>query len=224
MTQRPDDREAEIRRLFPLVRVIAKRLARTISGAELGDLIGDGSVGLIRAVDAFDPARGVPLESYARKVVLGAMLNGLRRRDPLSERARRTIRRATEEQHELAQVRGELPTMVEMEQRRKGLRRARVAAQAAAALSLDAPIPIDQAALVDEGSDPAELVLLRSVEREVREAIELLPPRQRRIVMLYYYNQLSLHAIGGRLNVSPQRASQLHLAALKRLRAQIRVR
>ncbi len=87
-----DERERRIRALLPLVRSIARRVHRMVPMTDVDDLIGDGCVGLIRAVDAFDPARGVPLEHYARRVVLGAVLNGIRRMDPVSERMRRTMR------------------------------------------------------------------------------------------------------------------------------------
>src|SRR5665213_3619587 len=110
-----DEREATIRSLLPLVRTMARRVARVVRAADLDDLIGDGSVGLIRAVDAFDPARGASLETYVRRVVLGAMLNGLRRLDPVSERARRALREAERLRLALAQDRGSLPTLGEME-------------------------------------------------------------------------------------------------------------
>ena len=58
-------------------------------GADRDDLLGDGALGLIRAVDTYDPLRGATLEAYARKLIAGAMLNGLRKLDPVSERVRR---------------------------------------------------------------------------------------------------------------------------------------
>src|SRR5580693_4284505 len=86
------DRESRIRALFPVVKKIARRLRTLVPGSELDDLVGDGSIGLIRAVDNFDPNRGPSLEHYARRLILGAMLNGVRRMDPVSERARRATR------------------------------------------------------------------------------------------------------------------------------------
>ena len=92
-----EDREDAIARLLPLVRRIARRIARLVPGTDLDDLIGDGCVGVIRAVDAFDPALGPSLEQYTRRVAVGAMLNGVRRLDPVSERVRRVIRIAERE-------------------------------------------------------------------------------------------------------------------------------
>jgi RNA polymerase sigma factor for flagellar operon FliA len=213
-----DDREATIRALFPLVRKVAHRIARVVPSAEIDDLVGDGAVGLIRAVDTYDPTRGTSLDTYVRRLVLGSMLNGLRRLDPVSERARRAVREAERERHALAQLRGSMPTMREMEDRRAGLRNARIAAYRHAPVSLDASFTDDGAALADRRNDPARLAVDAGERREIAEAIALLPERQRRVVALHYYNRLSLHAIGAQMNVSAQRVSQLHLRALARLR------
>ncbi len=212
------ERDARIRALFPLVRHIARRVHRVVGAAELDDLIGDGSVGLIRAVDGFDATRGSPLETYARRLILGAMLNGLRRRDPVSERSRRIVRRAEARRFALAQERGSLPPFGELERDDPALRRARIAAYRQAALSLDAPLPPGEPRPAAAGAEPAQEAVARAETRELHAAIALLPERQRRILTLHYGRDLSLHAIGERLRVSPQRVSQLHLAALAELR------
>jgi len=119
------DREALIRELFPMVKKIARRISRMVPGSDLDDLVGEGCVGLIRAVDSFDPQRGPTLEHYARRICAGAMLNGIRRLDPVSERVRREIREAERERFALATQTGVMPSQREMEQRRPALRRAR---------------------------------------------------------------------------------------------------
>ena len=212
------ERERMIRTLLPLVRPIARRLQRFVRAADLDDLVGDGSIGLIRAVDGFDPERGTTLETYARKLIVGAMLNGLRRLDPVSERARRKVRRAEERRFALAQQRGTLPSLVELERDDPGLARARASAHLHALLSLDAPLPPEVRPPADWTAEPAQRALERARRRELYEAMALLPERQRRILALHYSGEVSLRAIGARLRVSPQRISQLHLDALARLR------
>ncbi len=86
------------------------------------------------------------------------------------------------------------------------------------ALSLDAPLPGEPNVLADFGADPQAELELHAGAAELRAALARLPPRQRRILELHYYGELSLHAIGKRMSVSPQRVSQLHLEALARLR------
>jgi RNA polymerase sigma factor for flagellar operon FliA len=213
------EREQRIRELLPLVRRIARRVHRLVAGAELDDLIGDGCVGLVRAVDAFDPERGVPLEHYARRLILGTMLNGVRRMDPVPERIRRTLRLAEHARYALAQQLGTLPSLQEMEQRRPALARARAHARRAVPLSLDAPFPFGEKLEPDFGRDPQVLYSGRSERARVRAAVAALPPRHRRVVIAHYYAERPLRTLVEPLRVSPQRVSQLHLNAMKRLRA-----
>jgi len=212
------DREAEIRELFPMLRVIARRIARLVPGADVGDLVGDGSVGLIRAVDSFDPERGVPLRSYARHIVIGAMLNGVRRMDPVSERVRRTLRRAEAARLERAHETGLLPSLREMEDEIPGLARARREAHRHAPLSLDGPLAIGEAYEALHSSDPADAVIERDKRAAIARMLATLPKRQRRLLYLHYWNGVSLRSVSRQMMVSPQRASQLHLIALARLR------
>jgi RNA polymerase sigma factor (sigma-70 family) len=214
------EREATIRGLLPLVRTIARRIARLVPGSELDDLIGDGCVGLIRAVDAYDPARGTKLEHYVRHVVAGAMLNGVRRLDPVSERVRRTVRLAERERYAAAVQRGAFPAEAELERRHPGLAKARLEAHRGTPLSLDAAMPPGERP-GRTGDDPADAATAAVDAARVRAALRALPPRQRAIVEAYYFGARSLGALSAELRVTPQRVSQLHLAALARMRAEL---
>ena len=214
-------REATIRGLLPLVRTIARRIARLVPGSELDDLVGDGCIGLIRAVDAFDPGRGIGLEHYARRVVAGAMLNGIRRLDPVSERVRRTVRFAERERYALAVQRGTMPNDGELAQRHPGLAKARAEAHRGTPLSLDAPMPPGERVGFASGDDPAQIVVRAAEQRRLAAAIRALPSRQRSIVVAHYFADRSLRALSDELRVSPQRVSQLHLTAIERIRALI---
>jgi RNA polymerase sigma factor for flagellar operon FliA len=213
-----DEREATIRRLFPHVRQIARRVARLARISDLDDLIGDGCVGLMRAFDTFDDRRGTSFDVYARRLIVGGMLNGIRRRDPVSERVRRTMRHADERRFALAQERGSLPAFAELERGDPRLRRARAAVFVQSTLSLDATLTYGRDPLVDWSHEPATRALANERDRSLRQAIALLPERERRILALHYGSEQSLHAIGRTLRLSPQRVSQLHLHALARLR------
>jgi RNA polymerase sigma factor for flagellar operon FliA len=213
-----DDREARIRELLPLVKRIARRLKRLAPGFDLDDLIGDGSLGLIRAVDAYDPSRGSTLAHFARHSIAGAMLNGIRRMDPVSERARRAVRDCEADRYAIAAERGELPTLAEMDRLHPRYARAQAAAHRGSPLSLDVPLPEGEAFEVDWGTDPACTVIANRERAALHAAVMGLPPRQRRIVVLHYFGEHSLRSIGRRLAISAQRASQLHVAAIARLR------
>ena len=212
------EREARIRALFPLVRKIARRVQRLVPGSDIDDLAGEGALGLIRAVDTFDPGRGPTLEQYASRVVAGAMLNGIRRLDPVSERVRRELREADRERFALANERGSLPTQREMEERRPALARAMLHSHRYAPLSLDGPLPANERVAIDATGDPAIIATRRSEMQSIREAVARLSVRHQRLVEMHYFGERSLHQIGKAFEISPQRASQLHLAALKALR------
>jgi len=213
------EREEAIRALFPLVRRIAHRVGRVVSAVDVDDLVGDGCLGAVRAVDSFDPARGTRLDTYARRLILGSMLNGLRRTDPVSERVRRRLRQAERKRYQLAQDLGRLPSRQEMERDDPRLREARVTTYRLTPLSTDVPpTERDGVALLDWSGEPGQLAA-ESIDRAALiAAVRRLPPRQRQVVGLHYYAELSLHAIGKRLRISPQRACQLHASALARLR------
>jgi RNA polymerase sigma factor FliA len=217
----PEPRELQVQALLPLVRRLARRLKRLVPNLDLDDLVGDGCIGLIRAIDSFDPTRGPQLAEYARRLVVGSMLNGIRRMDPVSERARRIVRDGENERYALAAARGEVPSAAEMEVRRPGYSRALAATYRGQPLSLDAPLPKGEALAYDWSDDPAHIFERRAQRTELAALIEGLPPRQRDVVLLHYYNETSLRSVGRRLAISPQRASQLHLSAIARLRRDV---
>lgn len=211
-------REERVRELLPLVKRAARRLKRLVRNLDADDLVGDGCVGLIRAVDSYDPLRGTRLEEYARRLIVGAMLNGVRRMDPVSERARRTVREGETQRYDLAVARGDVPGAQEMERLHPGYGRAMAAAYRGQPLSLDAPLPRGEALSGDWSGDPAQIVERRSESARLARVLAALPQRQRDVVLLHYFGGSSLRAIGKRLAISPQRASQLHLSALAKLR------
>jgi len=218
MSDLQDDREARIRELLPLVKRIARRLKRLAPGFDLDDLIGDGSLGLIRAVDSYDPSRGTTLKHFARHSIAGAMLNGIRRMDPVSERARRAVRDCDNERYAIAAERGDVPTLAEMDRLHPRYARASAAAHRGTPLSLDAPLPAGESFEIDWHADPARAVAFHGERDALRAAVARLPLRQRQVVVLHYFGDHSLRAIGRRLCISAQRASQLHVAAIARLR------
>jgi len=216
-----ETREALIRELLPLVKRIARRISRLVP-CDYDDLVGDGSIGLIRAVDNYDPSRGTSLEHYARHLISGAMLNGIRRMDPVSERTRRAMRDGEIERYQIAGERGAVPSMEEMERRRPGFLRATAAVTLGVPLSLDRPLPEGERLARDWSGDPAQILAARGEREAIGELVDALPLRQRQVIRGHYYGECSLREVGRRMQISPQRASQLHIAAMKKLRRSIR--
>lgn len=211
-------REQAVQSLLPLVRKAARRLKRLVPALDVDDLVGDGCVGLIRAVDSFDPYRGPQLADYARRLVVGAMLNGIRRMDPVSERSRRIVREGENQRYALAAERGSVPTAAEMEWRCPGYRRAVAAVHQGQPLSLDAPLPRGESLAYDWCDDPARVVEHRLESARLAELVADLPKRLRDVVLMHYFHETSLRTVGRRLAISPQRASQLHTSAIARLK------
>jgi RNA polymerase sigma factor FliA len=216
-----NEREASIRCFVPLVRKIARRIKRIVPVLDLDDLIGDGSIGLIRAVDSYDPSRGPTLRHYAKRLIVGAMLNGIRRMDPVSERSRRIVRDGENQRYSLAAARGEVPSAAEMERRCPGFARALGAAHWGQPLSLDAPLPDGESVTQDWNGDPARIVERRHHRDDFAALIARLPVRQRHVVYEHYFSGRSLRAIGATMRISPQRASQLHRNAIADLRTRM---
>jgi RNA polymerase sigma factor FliA len=216
-----NDREAAIRCFLPLVKKIARRVKRLVPLLDVDDLIGDGSVGLIRAIDSYDPMRGPTLRHYARRLIIGAMLNGIRRMDPVSERSRRIVRDGENQRYAVAVSRGDVPSAAEMEHRCPGFTRAMAATHRGQPLSLDAPLPEGESVVLDWSGDPARIVEHRYHCEAFASLIERLPARQRHVIFEHYFCGRSLRSIGATMRISPQRASQLHRDAIAGLRSRM---
>lgn len=224
------DRAALCEAALPLVRRIAGCVLRRLPAYfTIDDLVGDGSVGLLRAVDRFDPSIGSAFEHWAGRIVRGAIFNGLRRMDFVPERVRRDARTLEASRWYLAQRRGAAPTDGEAATSagldQKKLDAVRLALRRSAPHSIDIPTPntSDTQLLRDKlkaaDIDPAVWVERLAVSQAVGRAVSALPARERLIVASFYAGDVSLRQIGDRLGISKQRVSQLHGRALNGLRA-----
>jgi RNA polymerase sigma factor (sigma-70 family) len=131
---------------------------------------------------------------------------------------RRVVRLAERERYALAAEHGALPTYGELESRFPTLERARAAAHRGSPLSLDAPLPPDAGCAPNGGEDPADAVIASAERRRLRAAVDALPSRQRDIVVAHYFGEQPLRTLSDEMRVSPQRVSQLHVAAIERMR------
>src|SRR6185437_654371 len=112
-----------------------------------------------------------------------------------------------------------MPTQMQMEGRRPALRRAATHAHRYTPLSLDEKLPMGERVTADWDADPAAIAAEVNEREHVRAALHHLTPRQRHVVALHYFRGKSLHQIGQALEISPQRASQLHSAAIRNLKS-----
>lgn len=212
-----------------LVRYLALRIiSRVPSSVEIDDLVNEGIVGLLDAIDKFDPARKVRFRTYAEARVRGAMLDSLRQKDwrPRSVRVMqrdmdRTVgklnsvhgRPATEE--EIADAMG-LP----MEAFRQLLQNL----QYGPMFSLeDLPANV-RPTLASTDQQPDEPLARKELIDALAEEIRRLPERERRVVELYYHEGLNMKEVGAVLGVTESRVCQLNSQAAARLRAALESR
>ena len=220
----------------PLVKYVAGRLGSGLPAhVDEGDLVSYGLLGLIGAIERYDPERDMKFETYAISRIKGAIIDELRSLDwvPRSVRARaREIERAIAElerrlhraptDEEIAAKLG--ITTDELENSLTDISRSSMAA-------LDELWSVhtgggDSVALIDTIEDPTPTDPEGSLEQtEMREAlgeaIARLPEREKLVVTLYYYEELTLREIGEVLGVTESRVSQLHTKAILRLKARL---
>ena len=225
-----DERERQLLEHLPMVRYIARRIhERLPQHVEMDDLVSAGVFGLIDAFNKFDHGKQVQFKSYAQFRVRGAILDSLRELDWSPRELRRKGRAVEEAIRALTQRLGRAPQEVEI------------------AREMKLPLHEFQLLLGDlkgleigslhaersEDSGEEELAFLPTAEKEdplfqclqgemrqrLMDAIDGLPEKERLVLTLYYYEELTMKEIGLTLGVVESRVSQIHSAAVLRLRS-----
>ena len=219
--------------MLPLVKRMAYKMREHLPAhVDVEDLVGNGVLGLVDAVSKFDRTKQVKLESYARHRIRGSILDGLRSLDPVSRDLRKKNKKVERIYRELEGHLGRPASDEEvaaalgmsLQQWHRNLRdmqgvgienwsRAGSAAPTLKHVTTEETIPADP----EEG--PFEQCY-RAEQREIlRQALFHLRERDRVIINLYYRDELTMKQIAARLHVDESRVSQLHAAALLRLKS-----
>ena len=219
----------------PLVKFVAGRVGASLpSHVDEQDLVSYGLLGLIGAIERFDPDREIKFETFAMARIRGAIIDELRSLDwvPRSVRTRaRQIERAiTALEKELMRAPTDVEiakklgvTSDELEDSLHEISRSSIAALD----ELWSPSGGgDQIALIDTiedefGPDPEISLEQTEIKEALAESISSLPEREKLVVTLYYYEELTLREIGDVLGVTESRVSQLHTKAILRLKAHL---
>jgi len=231
-TRDPALRDELITTYAPLVRFVVGRLGIPPSCMlDADDLLSCGTIGLINAIDRFDPARGSRFESFATTRIRGSVIDHLRSLNWLPRTAMARIRQMEYAIANLEQRLGRPPREDEIaEEAHISTSRYRQMLQEAGTivLSLDAPLgPLAQEGgltsladlLEDEHSpEPDEQVEAQELMAMLRVALNELPERERMLLALYYREELTMREISKIMNVSESRVCQLHIQAILRLR------
>jgi len=227
------ERERLLAEQLPQVKYIAKRIHdRLPPHILLEDLIHAGILGLIEAIQRFDPARHVELKSYAKHRIHGAILDSLRDLDWSPRPLRRKARRIEAAQQKLRARLGYSPSESQLaEELGIGLDKFQHLLGELRGLDLRSL----QSETGEEGSerelraanqnvsseDPFSLCLRSEMTGLLAKAVEELPERERQLLALYYYEELTMKEAGAVLGIGEARVSQLHSAAIIRLRARM---
>jgi RNA polymerase sigma factor for flagellar operon FliA len=235
------DGEREVRdRLIlqyaPLVKYVAGRVAVGLpQSVDQADLVSYGIFGLIDAIEKFDLDRGYKFETYAISRIKGAILDELRSLDwvPRSVRARaRDIERAHSKlEGRLQRVPTDEEMADELNLTLDEFRDSLLAIANSSVTALDELWTVsdasgDSVSLLDTlqdrtAPDPERLVDVNELKDRIADAISRLPEREKLVIALYYYENLTLREIGEVLGVTESRVSQLHTKAVLRLRARL---
>ena len=218
----------------PMVKFVAGRLGAGLpSHVEDADLISYGLVGLIGAIERFEPERGIKFETFAMTRIRGAIIDELRSLDwvPRSVRSRaREIEAAQSKlEHELQRAPSDAELAAKVGISEDELESSLLDIASSSVYALDELWSIsdasgDQVSLLDtisdpRAADPQEYLASSEVKDALTEAVAGLPEREQLGVALYYYENLTLREIGEVLGVTESRVSQLHTKAVMRLRS-----
>lgn len=213
---------------LPFVEALARRMAATMPHSiDLSDLVQDGVIGLIDAAHRFDDSRGIKFETFAERRIRGAMIDALRK-DAWPRGVRRVRRELEAAREKLRLSLGHEPSLADLaneigsDEKRLGKTIVRIN-------TIESTSPFSSAENVDEAQLPAVMVPAEperpdmqyeraEVKNRVRNAIATLPPREQRVIALYYYREVTMKDIGAELGVNESRVSQLHARAIRRLK------
>jgi len=214
---------------LPFVEALARRMAASMPNSiDIGDLVQDGVLGLIDAAHRFDAERGIKFETFAERRVRGAMIDALRR-DAWPRGVRRQRRELDAAREALRRELRHEPSMADLAAR-MGSDEKRLSRTIVRINTIESTSPLATGEHFDEASLPPALVPSEpdspdaayeklETRNRVRAAIQSLPWRERKVVGLYYYGEVTMKQIGAEIGVNESRVSQLHARAIRRLRA-----
>lgn len=229
------DKSAElelVEQFLPLVNKVANRLAIGLpSNVDRDDLISFGRFGLLDALAKFDHTRGLQFETYAMWRIRGAMIDGLRESDWIPRTVRDKAKKIEEAYTTLEQRLLRVPTDKEVSEylgiSEKELQQVFYDTSLASMISIDEAVGDEDeqktarhSYIVDEMTpSPEQVAEAGSLKEVLSHSIDKLPEKERLVVSLFYFEELTLSEIAEVMSLSPSRISQLHSKAVLRLRS-----
>ncbi|HHW56572.1 MAG TPA: FliA/WhiG family RNA polymerase sigma factor [Clostridia bacterium] len=222
----PNLRNEIIIKYMPLVKHIVKKLIISdIIQSEYEDLINQGVIGLIDAIEKYQPTKGVKFETYATLRIRGEIIDYLRKKDWMPRSLKKKYKKIEETVETLQQKYNREPTVEEITEA-CGLNGTDVL-KTLSYMNVSNINSLEEViennfkvhAISDiEFKNPEEELLYKELKRKLANAIDRLPEKERLIITLYYYEDLNYKDISKILNLTESRISQIHTKAIKRIR------
>ncbi|MBS5932853.1 MAG: FliA/WhiG family RNA polymerase sigma factor [Clostridiales bacterium] len=225
------NREKIILEYAELVKIVAGRLSMYLGyNVEYDDLVGYGIFGLIDAIDKFDYSKGVKFETYATLRIRGAILDQIRKMDWLPRTYRQKQKKIDSAYQKIEAKLGRVATDEELAEELEITVKELIAWQSQTKIS--SLVSLDE--YIEHGSDvkveanenshymqPEKLVERNELKEILLESLESLTEKEKKVIILYYYEELTLKEISLSLEVSESRVSQLHTKALQKMRSKM---
>ena len=208
---------------LPLVWKVARQVARRLPAhVEVAELIGAGTIGLVSAMERYEPALCDRFAGYAEIRIRGAILDQLREMDWMPRSARTKRKRLDSASAQLQHSLGRSPDTSEIA-RAMGLSTEQVERMRRDVQSADVQrgVNLESNAVAGEESTPGQSLEQRELRARLQAAIEALPRRHQELLGLYYVEQLKLREIGDIFGVTESRVCQIHSQVIARLRASV---
>lgn len=209
---------------LPLIKVVAGRLAMSLPPhLDRDDLLSTGFFGLLDAIDRYDINRNIKFETYAGVRIRGAMIDYLRSKDWIPVTMRQKLRRYEQKVYELESALGRSATDAEiaeaLEISTKDLQVIVSQFNSSTIIPLEEYLKTDSPEALD--ADPVETTEYLELKETLSKVIDKLPEKERLVVSLYYYDELTLKEISLIMHLSEARISQLHTKAIIRMRGSL---
>ncbi|BBF42958.1 RNA polymerase sigma factor for flagellar operon [Lachnospiraceae bacterium KM106-2] len=214
-----------------LVKIVAGRLSMYLGyTVEYDDLIGYGTFGLIDAIDKFDHDKGVKFETYASLRIRGAILDQIRKMDWIPRTLRQKQKKIEAANSRIETLTGRAATdeeiASELEISIKELENWKNQTKVSNLISLDEFLEQGSEVNVDTRvsshyDQPEQVIAKQELKVLLEKVLESLTENERKVIVLYYYEELTLKEISYILEVSESRVSQLHTKALQKLKMKL---
>lgn len=227
-----EERQSIVEEFLPKIKSWTIRMKSTLpDSVDIDDLFSAASIGLIESMDRFDKSRNVSFNTYAERRIKGAILDSLRNLDFLPRNVRTRLKNLNSAINELASKLGRKPTVQEIidntDYDEEDIYRLMGLQENEKMLSLDETVGDgEETSLIDfvrsTGLTPEDEVMKANLIERMAEEIDKLSDKERQVVTLYYYEELTMKEVAEVLDVTESRVSQIHSSAMEKLKRRLK--